>query len=119
MAEFPKLRTGVVAQYPAARNIAFFTHVVEFVDGTDQRYRGWAGPLRRWEIRLDLLDESEMAGIEEFFIANGGRAASIAFTDPSDNTTYPDCSFESDSLTLEYEDELRGKAKLVITGNRR
>lgn len=118
MVEFPKLRTGAIAQYPTSRSLKFSTRVIEFVDGAEQRYREWSGRARSWEIRLELLDEAEMAAIEEFFVASAGRTASFAFTDPSDNVTYPDCSFETDSLSLEFEDEMRGKTTLTVKENR-
>lgn len=118
MAEFPKLRTGAVAQYPTSRSLIFSTRVIEFVDGAEQRYREWDARLRRWEIRLGLLDEAEMSAIEEFFIARRGRADSFEFNDPNENVTYPDCSFETDSLSLEFEGEGRGKTTLIIKENR-
>ena len=118
MAEFPKLRTGAVAQYPTSRSLAFSTRVVEFIDGAEQRYQDWSGKARKWKIRLELLDESEMAAIEEFFIASAGRTASFAFTDPNDNAIYPDCSFDDDSLSLEFEGEMRGKTTLTVKENR-
>ena len=39
MNEFPKLKTGAVAQYPAQRTTRYSTHVMRFMDGSEQRYR--------------------------------------------------------------------------------
>jgi len=105
-------------QYPAAKSTRYLNQVVRFVDGAEQRYRDSAGPLRRWKIRLDLLDEGELAGLEEFFEAQQGRFGSFSFTDPQDGTEYPDCSLEDDEFLLELEGELRGRASLVVKENR-
>jgi hypothetical protein len=118
MATFPKLRTGAVMQYPAARIIRYSNQVMRFVDGAEQRYRDSAGPLRRWEIRLELLNEGELASLQEFFETQQGRYGSFSFTDPQDGAEYPDCSLEDDEFLFELEAELRGKASLVVKENR-
>src|SRR5262245_34583629 len=114
----PALRTGAVMQYPAQRELRFRTHAVRFVDGAEQRYREYRSPLRRWIVQLDLLDESELAALEEFFIQNKGQHGSFSFTDPNDNVEYPDCSVEDAEFTFEVEGELRGRAAVVIRENR-
>ena len=60
MNEFPQLKTGAVAQYPAQRITQFSTQVMQFLDGSEQRYREFSGPLRRWVIDLTSLDDEEM-----------------------------------------------------------
>ncbi len=45
---------------------------MRFVDGSEQRYRDSAGTRLEWEIQLSLLDEGELAAIEEFFLAESG-----------------------------------------------
>ena len=62
-APFPKLKTNAMAQYPATKRVRLQNQVLWFVDGRQQRYRDSAGPLHQWEIRLDQLDESEMAAL--------------------------------------------------------
>jgi hypothetical protein len=118
MAAFPKLKTGATIQYPAVRRTGFATRLVSFLDGSAQAFRWGGAALRRWEIRLDLLDESEMAAIEQFFVDNEGRFGSFAFTDPWDGTEYPDCSLGDDSLELRANGELRGATALTIRENR-
>ncbi|MBZ5724877.1 MAG: DUF2460 domain-containing protein [Acidobacteriia bacterium] len=118
MATFPKLKTSAVAQYPATKSVRFQNQTLRFVDGAEQRYRDSAGPLHQWEIRLEELDESEMAAIEEFFAANQGRLGSFAFTDPWDGHAYANCSLASDELTLRALAEMRGKTSLIVSENR-
>jgi hypothetical protein len=117
MADFPRLKTGAVAQYPATRERGFETGICRFLDGSEQRYRS-RGATRRWAIRLELLDEGEMREIEEFFRTAQGAAGSFSFEDPWDGMVYADCSLESDELTIEGAGEGRHRTELVIKENR-
>ena len=60
MPSFPLLKTGAVTQYPAQKSFAYSNYVARFLDGAEQRYRECGGPLSRWLIRLDLVDEAEL-----------------------------------------------------------
>jgi len=118
MPSFPILKTTAVAQYPAVRYVEFRNQTVRFVDGTEQRYRDASGPLHRWGIRLNELDESEMAAIEEFFAANQGAFGSFAFTDPWDGKVYNNCSLTGETLDLQALAEMRVNAMLTVLENR-
>ena len=117
MATFPTLKTGAVLQYPAPKRLQFRNQLIQFLDGTEQRYREYSTSLRQWVVRLDLLDESELSEIEDFFVAMKGQFGSFTFIDPRDNVSYPDCSL-TDELEVELRGELRGRASLVIRENR-
>jgi phage-related protein len=117
MANFPPLKTGAVAQYGSDRSRQFSTQVLRFMDGSEQRFPGYGTPLLEWVIRLDLLDESELENLELFFESEGGRAGSFSFTDPWDGTVYPNCSFASDDLVLEFQEVARGKTQVVVKEN--
>jgi hypothetical protein len=118
MNEYPKLRTGTAAQYPAVKTVGYRTEVLRFVDGSEQRYRECVGPVRRWELRLDLIDEEEWGRLEEFFEGEQGSFGSFRFEDPWDGTGYEDCSFGGDELEWELEGESRGGAVVVVEQNR-
>jgi hypothetical protein len=118
MASLPQLKTSAVAQYPARRRLAFRNQIVRFLDGREQRYRDSAGATRRWEIRLEQLDEGELAALEEFFAAQQGELGDFEFTDPWDGESYASCSFASDCVELVSIGELRGATRLVIQENR-
>ena len=118
MATFPVLQTGAVAQYPATRSARFANQAVRFVDGREQRYRDSGSALHRWEIALDLLDEGELAAVEEFFRAVSGRYETFAFTDPWDEVEYPNCGLESDDFGLVVQGEKRGGTVLVVAERR-
>lgn len=118
MADFPKLKTGAVAQYPAARNFEYRHQMLRFVDGNEQRYRDSAGPLRRWTIRLDYLDATEASAIEDFFITNQGRFAKFTFVDPWDGASYANCSIAADDYSAVTQDDFRSLTSIVIEENR-
>jgi hypothetical protein len=118
MATFPVLKSGAVAQYPADRSVRYATEVLEFVDGSEQRFGLFGAPLHRWAIRLDLLDERELFELEAFFVAQTGAAGSFVFTDPLDGVEYADCSFESDDLALVFAGQGNGQTEVVVRENR-
>ena len=118
MANFPILKTGAIAQYPANKSFRCRNQILRFLDGTDQRYRDCMGPLHTWEIRLDKLDEGEMANIEAFFANNQGSFGAFSFTDPWDGQLYANCSLASDSLSLVSLGEMQGATVLTIVENR-
>jgi|HubBroStandDraft_2_1064218.scaffolds.fasta_scaffold1041711_2 hypothetical protein len=118
MATFPPLKTAAVAQYPATKTLRFQNQIVRFLDGNEQRYRDSAGPLHRWVIRLELLDETEMAAIEGFFFSNQGSFVSFTFIDPWDGTSYSNCSLASDQLQLASLSDMRGRTSVTIIENR-
>ncbi len=118
MATFPTLKTGAVAQYGSSRTRGFSTQVFRFLDGSEQRFQEYRGPLRTWTIRLSLLDEAELAALEAFFASQGGRAGTFAFADPWDGTVYANCSFGEDQLASQYAGPARGAANVTVKENR-
>jgi len=118
MANFPALKTGVVAQYPSDRTRRFSTQVLRFLDGSEQRFRSYGAALRRWTIRLDLLDEVELVNLQQFFEEQEGRSGVFSFTDPWDGTVYASCSFDTDELALEFSDLGRGRTSVTVKENR-
>ncbi len=118
MASFPVLKTGAVAQYPSDRVRRFSTQVLRFLDGGEQRFAQFGTALKSWVIRLELLDETELARLEEFFVEQAGRAGNFSFTDPWDGTVYPRCSFDSDMISAEYRGQGNGAASIVVKEDR-
>jgi phage-related protein len=118
MITFPALKTGAVMQYPATKSIDYRNQVLRFLDGAEQRYRDCKSALHTWVVRLDLLDETEMNSLEQFFLSRQGVYGSFSFVDPWDNTPYPDCSLDNDVLDLKFYDIARGTTSVVIRENR-
>jgi hypothetical protein len=115
---FPTLKTGAVMQYPATRRLNYNTDTIRFLDGTEQRFRDNPSVLHQWTIQLDLLDESELAALDQFFITNQGRFGSFSFTDPWDGTVYPNCSLAKDTFSFQLRGEMRGKTAVTVCENR-
>jgi phage-related protein len=118
MANFPTLKTGAVLQYPAQKEVRFATEVVQFIDGSEQRFREYQTQLHRWVIRLDLLDQSELQVLREFFRTQAGSAGSFGFTDPWDGTTYANCTLDGDDMVQQLVQEVQGKTSLTVRENR-
>ena len=117
MGDFPKLKTGAVAQYPLAESASFATEVVTFLDGSEQRFRRFGGRLRRWVVRLELLNEAETESLEQFFRTQQAKAGRFVFTDPRTNVDVANCSFEDDAFTVELEGEARARTTLIVREN--
>jgi phage-related protein len=118
MANFPALKTGAIAQYPSDLARQFSTQVYRFLDGSEQRFPAYGMALRRWTIRLDQLDEAELNNLQAFFVSEAGRAGSFAFTDPWDGTVYSNCSFDSDTVSMEFKESGKGATQVVVKENR-
>jgi len=114
MNAFPSLKSGAIMQWPATRAQQFATEVLAFADGTEQRFRNFPKPIRRWIVRLDDLDEEELATMESFYAQEQGGFGTFSFTDPWNGTTYPECRFDNHHIQAEYLDFHRGSTTLII-----
>jgi len=117
MASFPLLKTGVEAQYPLVSQTQFATDVVQFIDGSEQRFPRYAAPLRRWTVSLNLLDEAELNATLLFFRTQRGISGTFSFTDPADGTVYSNCSLVSDSIQTSMDARGRCTTTVAIQQN--
>jgi hypothetical protein len=115
---FPTLKTGAIMQYPATKTLLFNTDAIRFLDGTEQRFRDNPSVLHQWIVQLDLLDEAELAALDQFFLSNQGRFGSFSFTDPWDGTVYANCSLAGDTFSFQLRGEMRGKTTVTVCENR-
>ena len=104
MGTFPILRTGVVAQYPLQVATGQGVQIIRFLDGSDQRFLNQGKQFRRWEIKLELLDEQELAAIEQFFIEQQGTYSTFTFPDPVSGQSVGGCRLGSSGLAMNYTD---------------
>lgn len=118
MSTFPTLKTSAVAQYPATRSFHYSTDLVQFIDGSEQRFRDYGRPYHRWIITLHRLDETELQQIRSFVVQMNGSAGVFSFTDPWDGTMYPTCSLEGDGFGDAIAGPTEGTAHIVIRENR-
>jgi hypothetical protein len=114
MATFPALSSGAIAQYPIGNYAARTTQVIRFLDGSDQRCIVRARPVRWWVVKLSLLNDSELAQIEEFFTAQQGSFGLFDFPDPFSNQTVTNCRFAAPELVTEYEGADQGSTDLIV-----
>jgi hypothetical protein len=117
MSTFPLLKTGAVAQYPASRTAGYATETYRFLDGSEQRFPQRGAAATRWAIRLELLDDTEMAAIYDFFQSQQGRFGAFTFVDPWDGSVHTNCSFEADELAVKLDGEALGSLQLTIKEN--
>ncbi len=103
MNTFPLLSTGAVTQYPLGIATGQSSQVIRFLDGTDQRFRMQGRMLRRWQIRLDLLNEDEIQALEAFFNSQLGAYSVFVFPDPYSGAGVPNCVFGADAFLSNYE----------------
>ena len=118
MADFPKLKTGAVTQYPSERHVEYSTRVLSFIGGAEQRWREMRSGGRRWVLCLAQVDETEMNDIAAFFHDQNGRLGRFSFEDPWDGTVFPDCSFDQDDFTVSCAGEGRLSAMVQLRENR-
>jgi hypothetical protein len=114
MNSFPQLKSGAIMQWPAVRERRFETEVLEFADGSEQRFRHSPAGVRQWIVRLDDLDEGELSMLESFFAQEQGAFGTFSFTDPWDGTVYATCRFDNPACVAEYRAFHRGGTTLIV-----
>jgi hypothetical protein len=113
MATFPTLlKTGAIAQYPLNRVLSLATQAVRFLDGSRQTYQLSGAGLRRWELKLDLLDETEVSAVIAFAEQIG--TGTFSFTNPVTGEIAAKCVIADEQLETSLVDELHGRATLEI-----
>lgn len=114
MATFPSLSSGAIAQYPLVFGVSQGTSVIRFIDGSDQRFLIQGKQLRSWQIRIELLNDNEMAQLEDFFDSQQGTCSTFTFPDPISGTEVPNCRLASAELTTAYAAQGSGSASLWV-----
>jgi hypothetical protein len=112
MATFPVLKTGAVAQYPLDHAVRYSTKAVRFMDGSQQKFRLIGVGLRRWTLKLDLLDEQELGAVIAFVEQQG--SATFAFTDPVTGDNVAKCMISGQQFDATMTRELDGQTTVVI-----
>lgn len=112
MASFPLLKTGAPAQYPLDYDVRFATQSVRFMDGSQQRFHLYGTGLRRWTLKLDLLDEDELASVSAFVEEQG--SAPFAFTDPATGAVASNCVISGEQFDVTLKGERKGQTTVVI-----
>ena len=109
---FPALKTGAVAQFPLGRSVRYSTQAVRFMDGSQQKFRLNGYGLRRWTVKLDQLDETELSALIDFVDAQG--SATFSFTDPTTGSAVANCVIGGEQFDATLTGEMIGQASIVI-----
>lgn len=112
MASFPTLKTGAPAQYPLGRAVRYATQAVRFMDGSRQRFRLYGTGLRKWTLKLDLLDEQELGTVIAFVEQQGD--APFAFTDPATGDIVANCVISGQQMDATMTREMSGQTTVII-----
>ena len=115
---FPSLKTGALTQYPTSQELTRPVETIRFLDMGRQYYVDSRDSLRRWRLRLDLLDESELASVFEFFSAMRGSLGRFDFEDPATGAVVSNCRFDDDELALSSLGELNASTALTVRESR-
>ena len=113
MPEFPRLNSGVTAQYPLRRMIRRSVRTLTFLDGGEQRYPV-TRQARRWVVDLTLLTDDEAARMDEFARQYFDTLEPFRFVDPVDGREYARCVLGGNEQKMRVEGEGRYLAQLVI-----
>lgn len=113
MAEFPRLKTGAIAQYGLRAETRTGTQVFAFLDGSGQRY-GLRRPQRSWTVELDLLDEGELTAVDDFAAQYFDTLESFSFTDPWSGTVYPACHIDGTEHSIRADAMARCSTSMTI-----
>lgn len=112
MAIFPVLKTGAIAQYPLDSGVSYSTQAVRFMDGSQQKFRLIGTGLRQWTLKLDQLDEQELAAVIAFVEEQG--SAVFAFTDPVTGDNVATCIVSGQQFDATMSGEWSGRTTVVI-----
>jgi phage-related protein len=114
MANFPTLSSGAIAQYPLVTGSVQNTSVIRFLDGADQRFLSQGKQFRKWQLKLELLNDAEVRELEAFFDSQQGAYTSFTFTDPITGLDVPNCRIEASELTTLYKEVDAGSISVWV-----
>jgi hypothetical protein len=111
LSAYPTLSAGVSLMLPWNQGDNYQTDVNDSPSGMRYAYPWFGGGLasfptrglRQWQLSYPMLQDSDLALIEQFFIGVNGQTQSFSFTDPDDGTTYANCRFGQDDLTITHQ----------------
>ncbi|MGB7759162.1 MAG: hypothetical protein WBL61_04990 [Bryobacteraceae bacterium] len=82
---YPQLVTGALSQFPIVKQRRPRTVVNAASDGSSIKLADPAGAAVEWQLRYTNLSDSELAALQQFFMAMEGSLNSFTFLDPAAN----------------------------------
>lgn len=102
MPSFPTLTSGEICSYPLTRTRRFRTGVVQFVDGSEQRYAMGNGSLEEFELQAVGVSTTDKNTVRDFYLARGGPLDS-GWDLTLEGTTRHNCTFVEASFLAEQQ----------------
>ncbi len=114
MADFPKIRTGVITQKPYTSSTSYWNTKVVMPCGLQYSWKHRETPVQGRILTFGSIKESEATTLENFFRARRGRLESFNFTDPDTDLVFV-MRFDQDDLVLRHlgPDEVATEVRLV------
>lgn len=97
MASLPTVRSGAKALYPIRRTNNFSTRVIQFQNGTEQRWKSRA-PLNEFALQYTRINSTDRAALETFWASIKGSFDKT--WDFTLSTTYGNCVMLDDKLVI-------------------
>ena len=85
MTVFPQLGTGALSQFPIAKKRRLRTVVNRAADGSTVKLADTAGGGVEWQLSYRGLSDTELANLQQFFMAAEGSLNGFTFLDPMGN----------------------------------
>jgi hypothetical protein len=102
-----------IVQRPFTRVLRFFTSKIDLENGLRYAYPLRTVPIASWQISYSALNDTEIATLGSFFLANG-RYGTFTFTDPEDASVHPSCRFGMDDLVIRHLGPRQNAAEVTI-----
>src|SRR6185312_13489655 len=85
MLYYPQLSSGVLAQYPIAKQISYRTVINTLPDGRTITMADLNGAFVTWQLTYSGLSDAEWSAIEQLFTQVQGSYGTFTFADPAGN----------------------------------
>jgi hypothetical protein len=82
---YPQLTTGALSQFPIRKGRRQRTIINAAADGSAIKLADPAGAIVEWQLTYTGLSDTELAALQQFFVAAEGSLNGFTFVDPSGN----------------------------------
>lgn len=115
MASFPILSTGAPLQYPFVQRRRYVTQVVQFLDGSEQRFKMRLRAELQWQMKYSLLAETETRPQEDFVRELRGSGTAFSFPDPYSGVNESSCRLTNSNHMEIHEDNNHASTTVSVT----
>lgn len=117
MANFPTITSGRVERLPFTRAKTYRTKVLQFANGSEQRWAQPAGP-QKFSLNFNGVSTPDKDTVRAFFVScKGAYDATWSLT--VDGVQYDYCAFDQDDFTATQAENLKWSFSLKIVQTRK